>query len=560
MEKIPLEILANILETFPLVYAASASDISSTVYRRQLAQYTAVSRAWKALIERYTFKSLTITTNELDAFAALFSGENISRRAALTTLNVIFVLPKPQNALGCCPVVRTLDRQADSFEFSASVAKLFTILADLEARATEKPLLLLSFLGAYRLSEEQEPKGTERVPCMPPYGKGRQHSRREVMEANALSGQFELVREEAVPTLQGITSFEFRGLWALSDLKPTWIPEIFRRLSGVQSLLLTTKDKYEDGRNSRHAQRECFLASACSLAGDHLREIRIHVPRNAMRNERLPVHKFIENNRWKEESWSRMFNHFASLPNLAALHLLGGLVICPEFFRGISDHSGTPYPSLREFELQFSAETADGRWFYEGDNDAVKKSRSDPEWKEYWEQVEEEEDENEDDTGSLDSNLYVRAFEDEPFRTDVVDDDRFRSRPDAATFLPFLMDAAKAVSRLDNLQKLILKLGNRFSRPQDVRDFPIVSRVFELWYLKAGTLRSPKGAYPSLPGDAAYLDRNRIYWRVDRWQPWDEMQTEWSAIAGQDAKVVFLAEDRWTYFSDDSIWTYEGEF
>jgi hypothetical protein len=73
-----------------------------------------------------------------------------------------------------------------------------------------------------------------------------------------------------------------------------------------------------------------------------------------------------------------MFKHLASFPNLAVLQLLGGLVICPEFFRAVLDQAGTPYPSLVEFELQFAPETADGRWYFQRDNEAIERSQSDP--------------------------------------------------------------------------------------------------------------------------------------------------------------------------------------
>jgi hypothetical protein len=43
-----------------------------------LARYSTISRAWKASIERLTFQRITITTDELDEFAVLFEGDNIS--------------------------------------------------------------------------------------------------------------------------------------------------------------------------------------------------------------------------------------------------------------------------------------------------------------------------------------------------------------------------------------------------------------------------------------------------------------------------------------------------
>jgi hypothetical protein len=309
--------------------------------------------------------------------------------------------------------------------------------------------------------------------------------------------------------------------------------------------------------------------SICSLASEHLRVIRLDVRHEPMENEALPVHKFVDSSQWSQESWFKTFTHLASFPNLAVLQLLGGLVICPEFFRSITDDPGTPFRSLVEFELQFAPDTADGRWFYKRDDDAIETSRSDPEYNEFWEEKAEEEvqreREREYDSDSTHSDDDVRVFEDGPFRTEVVNRDTFRSLPDTTTFLPFLIDAAKAVPRIPSLRKFILKQGHKFASRTDVDYFPIVSRVFELWYLKAGMPRSPKNApthyNPDVPEDANYLNQDRLYWRVDRWKPWDEVQVAWNAVAGPDTKIVFLDEDKWTMYrgwTDHQI--YEGHF
>jgi hypothetical protein len=118
--------------------------------------------------------------------------------------------------------------------------------------------------------------------------------------------------------------------------------------------------------------------------------------------------------------------------------------------------------------------------------------------------------------------------------------------------MPLLLDASKAVQRLPRLKKFILKLGNLDAETSNLSLWPIVSRVFQLWYLKAGMHRSPPRNIldlnledPYVPGDAPHLDRNRVYWRVGDATIWDEVKAAWSAAAGPDAKIVFMDEDRW---------------
>ncbi|KAF2824665.1 hypothetical protein CC86DRAFT_468004 [Ophiobolus disseminans] len=554
MDTLPPEIIAQIVEKF-------TED-------QKLAPFSTISRVWKASVERLTFKSLSVATSDLDELASLFNGDNISRRAALTSLRITVILPNPGNAMGCCPVVRTIDRAADSTAFSEAVVKLFSILADLEARATAQPPLSLAFPEGVRPSRTKEPHGSTKVPCMPGYG-NHQHSRREVRETKAKFGQFELLHETAIPTVYSVETLDFLGYHDLSDLKLTWISAIVPRLPKLRKLILWRTDEYGDGRRKRVALRDQLSASLLSLAGEHLREIRIDVRHEPVKNEAMPVHKLVDSNQWSQESWFKVFNHLATFPNLAVLHLLGGLVICPQFFRGIIDQPRTPFPALVDFELQFAPDTANGNWFYLRDDEAIESSRSDPEYEEFWEEKAKEDAQREDDRHyHSDSSLSddgVRVFEEEPVRTNVVDPNVFRTLPDTTTFLPFLTDAAKVVLRIPNLRKFVLKQGHKFSDYTDPDYFPIVSRVFELWYLKAGMPRSPKTAPthydPSVPGDTAYVDQNRLYWRVDRWKLWDEVEAAWNDIAGPDAKVVFLEEEKWTTYGgwrDHQI--YEGNF
>jgi hypothetical protein len=254
MDTVPPEILAHIFECLPEERVSIKSTYGSS-WRPELAQFSPVSKACKASIERLTFQKLTITTDELDAFAAIFGGENISRPAALTELTFVFILPPPHNPAGCCAVVRAPDREADSAAFSASVIKLFTILAQLAARAPGSPTLSLQLFKACRVSESQEPSGSTAVPCMPPYSQ-HQHPRRQVLEAKAVQGQFELMCERDIPVVPCITRLDFRAFRDLDDLKPTWIPAIMARLPNLEQLFMIMYAPYTTGRHRRHAQRE----------------------------------------------------------------------------------------------------------------------------------------------------------------------------------------------------------------------------------------------------------------------------------------------------------------
>jgi hypothetical protein len=254
MDTIPTEILEHIIDSLAELHEWYKSPVQRIYHKAKFAQYASISQAWRDSIEQITFRDLTITTNELNTFASLFSGENIIRRAQLTSLTVNFVLPSPRNALGCCVAVRIPEREADSIVFSASLAKVFTILADIATRTSEQSPLALSFIEAQRPGQYWKSKYIEWTKCEP-----RNHTERQMLEAKAVSGYYELVCGEAIPALHGVATLEFKDHNELGDLKPTWLPVLVDRLTDLEELLLRTEDVYEAGRCQRFAQRECKL-------------------------------------------------------------------------------------------------------------------------------------------------------------------------------------------------------------------------------------------------------------------------------------------------------------
>jgi hypothetical protein len=90
---------------------------------------------------------------------------------------------------------------------------------------------------------------------------------------------------------------------------------------------------------------------------------------------------------------------------------------------------------------------------------------------------------------------------------------------------------------MSQLRKFILKRG-KWSNSFDFR-------VFELWYLKAGMPRSSGFRDAKVAADAAYVNQNKLYWRVNRWNPFGEAQEAWKDVVGPDAKIVHREEDKW---------------
>jgi hypothetical protein len=251
MDRVPTEIRENIIKYLLGPYQTE-----------RLSKYVSISKLWQSAFERHMFRSLKITTEELDAFAALFTGPNVYRGTALTSLDVFFVFPSPPNDRGCCPVERIPDREADSVSFSESVAKIFSILADMEKRAVEslKPLIL-SFHSARRSKYNEE--STTRSPCV---RKHMRHTKEEVALAKFEHGTFWLREEDKIVPVNQVKRLNAYVFYPeFEDAELAWIPKVVRKLPRVECLLVQANDSYKWGPIKRIARREGIVTYAHQL-------------------------------------------------------------------------------------------------------------------------------------------------------------------------------------------------------------------------------------------------------------------------------------------------------
>jgi hypothetical protein len=257
MDTLPPELLSEIIEKIPQerpTYEDKMKIIRSQgrSWAAKLTEYASVSRAWKIPIERLTFRTLSITTQDedLDSLAKVIGGANVSRRVALTSLTVKPILPTLGKPKGCCLVTRTLDCEADSVAFSKAMVKLFTALK-LEVPIAGQASLSLNIYGGYRRrSGSPTPLATKPMPCK----KGK-HSERAQLKAIALSEEFELLYEDSIPTVHGVTTLDVRSFRDMEALKPTWIPGLVGRLPDLEKLEVHKQDYKEQSLDKRAAQR-----------------------------------------------------------------------------------------------------------------------------------------------------------------------------------------------------------------------------------------------------------------------------------------------------------------
>jgi hypothetical protein len=265
----------------------------------------------------------------------------------------------------------------------------------------------------------------------------------------------------------------------------------------------------------------------------------IRIYHDAMKNEDEHPHKFINQNSCYTDTWYSVLKTFSESPVLEVLCLTGGIVTSPGVFRSITDSEGDMFTALKELVFEFSPETADGRWFFERDEDVFARARADPKHAEFWKSRERKR-----INEWLNAQDDALVFEEGPVSTDLVPRDHFRTLPNPDTFRALLIGAAEAKARLPQLEIFTLRLHDwaTHTLQKDDLDYPFLVRVFELLYVQSGMPNFVRPVdHDCLP--AIYQPRKRsVTWRVGTWRPWDDVQAAWCGVTGFDTDVIFVEE------------------
>lgn len=226
MDKIPTEVLENIIDCIP------GKNL-------KLAPYASVSRQFRAVIERRTFKELCVRSTNLDPLAAALRHEP-ARRSYLKILSLKIALPGQEAG---CAVKQLQDRVADSAAFSAAVRKVLETLKtddDDAAPPLEENALDLRFRRI----------GDKTMHCRCDY-----HDQAEILQAVADSGRITLAGADELPLLPAVRSLGFMGSDKYICLPPERAFELARRMPNLSSLLICLRDTFGMGRLRRLAER-----------------------------------------------------------------------------------------------------------------------------------------------------------------------------------------------------------------------------------------------------------------------------------------------------------------
>jgi hypothetical protein len=263
------------------------------------------------------------------------------------------------------------------------------------------------------------------------------------------------------------------------------------------------------------------------------------------------------------DSLFKIVRHLATVPQLTTLHLTGCHVISEGFFRDLPS-----FPVLSDFQLNFSASSADGHWFFVPDKDLIAKIREQDEQQSlHYDPYDEQQslyndpyasDSDSDSLGPVE--LWDDEDEDGPLlqRGDIYN--HFRTMPNPEYIPTLLIDAAKMVASNPTLRKFILR--HRHSSQFDEiswADPELIpyGRHLEVWYLKAGTHCDHQSR--RIPADEPFVHIDRMYWRVgERWRPDVNIIKAWQTAVGSDVNYCYL-KDFYGDYGHSVAWQSAGE-
>jgi len=253
-------------------------------------------------------------------------------------------------------------------------------------------------------------------------------------------------------------------------------------------------------------------------------------------NEDVPVHQLSTPGQG-DHIYDRLLQHLSMFHKLRTLYLTGPLTVSPALFQYCAaSTSETIFPNLKEFALEFTPATSDGRWFY---------LRDDPVFQENLESEDEEEVEGDESIDRLMVYAMTQVGEYE-----VSAQNKYRSLPNPETFTPFLTSAASVCARMPKIKQFSLKLNTNYMYRKRL-DYEFVDRVFELWFMSAGQTFEKFNKLienPVIPLDGSIIHHNRVYFRTGDYIPDKSVEKSWREVVGTSGKINFLDEACCEYY------------
>ncbi len=441
MNRVSPEIFSIIISYLysPQVEATTLMPWDDPPSRPPFVPYACISRQWQHVVEAHTFRTINLSSDDLDQFSETYS--NVRRRGYLKSIEYDVLLPSYSQGR-FSRFETTKEKEENDRIFERGVRGLFEVLNGWEESCG--PLSLR--LGAYSPVD----MGFRSYEADPGLGNVR-------TEGHFLEFPDDF---EPLPLVSRITSFEVAGS-SCRHLHPSAVDKILAAILQVERLDLHLYEPKMKREAMRRDHRNALAQNFARLSPlPALRTLHLHYGSSEPSNHSFSPGDLRSPNK-TVDVLSIALHNLASSPDsvLKELYLSGPFILSPHFFWPGHDEESTnekPFPStLRRVTIEFSVITPEGTWYYTGDPASV------PIYTEELRGVDDPASDPDSDSNASTDSLIPDSFNTcrEALLNGDIPSHNWRTQLDAPHLDTLISAIARNVQNMPDLKRLSLNMG-----------------------------------------------------------------------------------------------------
>ncbi|TQN65941.1 hypothetical protein CSHISOI_09548 [Colletotrichum shisoi] len=353
METLPQDIIDEIV--FHLLPADSKPKTPYDARGRSslpLAPVAAVSRRLQAAVERLTFRSIKITSDELTEFDELLTPP---RRHHLASLTVTVLLP-PYDDAAARRAESPEERTANDEGYSRGIAALFDVLHSWEVEHSETIACRLALFINHPESPSDNPWRFNHAPWSDAYPE-----EDGIFDGRYLHSYIQLLDSHALPTLHRVKQLAMLrpdDRYGHRNTCPKVPIVLASKMPNLESVKLSMDDDEKRFPDIRVRHRKEAAEAIGSLSLPALNKADLDFFGRRQKNERAQPH--VLHDPGIPDPLSSVICEFSQ--HLVSLKVSG--VFDESLLRPIGRLGSTPWPSLRFLDVKLLITTPAGGWYF----------------------------------------------------------------------------------------------------------------------------------------------------------------------------------------------------
>lgn len=386
----------------------------------------AISYRVQCAVERQTFKSIKISSQELQEFSQILTPR---RRFLLTSLSFTAILPT-YDAEAATRAESPAERAANDESYTEAISSLFHLLESWEIENPE----LVSYRFALTITHPQSPSDGSTSFSIAPQAGAPHRNKRSIRHGRYLHSYISLEKPASLPILHRVKKLEMpqpKAVVARRNLCPKVSMLFASKMPNLEQIEVSVDD---DEKRFPEIRKQNRLEMAEVIHELSLPSLRIAIIEFSQR-------------RYVDETVVPPILHDTAIPdplssafyglslNLVRLEISG--VFDLSLLRPLQGLSGTPWPRLQALDITLFPTTPSGDWYFTGNEDHPRARIYRPAHPK--------------PRGHSELHLEEFSFADEEIYASLAPSNIFRNKIKNDTFVPFIKAFTNALSAMPKL-------------------------------------------------------------------------------------------------------------